>query len=496
MSLTILVAPAGFKESLGARAVTEAIAEGVRRAMPDARILKAPMADGGEGFVEALVSATGGTTHRLTVTGPVGLPVPSFFGFLGGSGPRTAVIEMAAAAGLSLVPRERRDPTRTTSYGVGELIRAALDDGAARVLLGCGDSGINDGGAGMVQALGVSLLDAEDRPLGFGGGELPRLARINADGRDPRLERVRIDAAVNWYNELLGEHGVARVFGPQKGATPAQVEELECGLSVYARCIRDATGVDCAAAPGAGASGGLGAGILGLLSGTLHPRFDVVMRYLAFDGLLAEADLVITAEGSLDAQTHRGKVPAEVGRRAKALGLPVIAFAGTLGEGCAENLDHGIDAFASILERPCTLEEAFGRTEEMLVSAAEEAMRMVRVGLEARRDPTSPSATAEQRSRFGADVKTKSDADERPGDAAAKANLPAEHPVVHHAVAEGTPSRRDHRKNRRLGLDGRRCIGREGDMDPQFVAAVCSGHTDHGEHLLTQPDPGPVPLLA
>ncbi|MCJ2006761.1 glycerate kinase [Methylobacterium sp. J-092] len=496
MSLTILVAPSGFKESLGARAVTEAIAEGVRRAMPDARILKAPMADGGEGFVEALVSATGGTTHRLTVTGPVGLPVPSFFGFLGGSGPRTAVIEMAAAAGLSLVPRDRRDPTRTTSYGVGELVRAALDDGAARILIGCGDSGINDGGAGMVQALGVGLLDAEDRPLGFGGGELPRLARIDVEGRDPRLERVRIDAAVNWYNELLGERGVARVFGPQKGATPVQVEELECGLSVYARCIRDATGVDCATAPGAGASGGLGAGILGLLGGSLHPRFDVVMRYLAFDGLLAEADLVITAEGSLDAQTHRGKVPAEVGRRAKARGLPVIALAGTLGEGCAENLDHGIDAFASILERPCTLEEAFGRAEEMLVSAAEEAMRMVRVGLEARRDPARSSATAEQRTRAGTDVRTRSVADERQADVALKENVPAEHVVVHQAVAVSGPSRRYQRKDRRVDRDGRKCTGKKKNIGPQLVAAVCNGKADHGEHLLTQTGLGPVLLPA
>ncbi len=384
MSLTVLVAPSGFKESLGARAVTDAIAEGVNRAMPGTRVLKAPMADGGEGFVDALVDATGGVTHRLTVTGPVGKPVPSFFGFLGGPDPRTAVIEIAAAAGLSLVPRDRRDPTLTTSRGVGELIRAALDAGAERILLGCGDSGINDGGAGMVQALGVALLDAEGHHVGAGGGELARLARINIADLDPRLRRVRIDAAVNWHNLLLGERGVARVFGPQKGATPAQVEILEQGLTSYARCIWEATGVDCAYASGAGASGGLGAGILGLLGGTLHPRFDVVMRYIAFDDLLAEADLVITAEGALDAQTPWGKVPAEVARRAKSRGLPVIALAGTLGEGYAENLNHGIDAFASIVGQPCSLEDAIARAEELLISAAEEAMRMVRVGLEAR----------------------------------------------------------------------------------------------------------------
>ncbi|KQP80245.1 glycerate kinase [Methylobacterium sp. Leaf117] len=382
MSLTVLVAPSGFKESLSARAVAKAIAQGVHRAMPEARVLMAPMVDGGEGFVEALVDATRGTLHRLTVTGPVGLPVPSFFGFLGGVGPRTAVIEMAAAAGLSLVPRDRRDPTLTTSYGVGELVRAALDAGAERILLGCGDSGVNDGGAGMVQALGIALLDEEGQRLRFGGGELLRLARIDLSGRDARLDRICINAAVNWHNTLLGSEGVSRVFGPQKGAIPEQVIGLERGLGVYAQLIRGATGVDCTEAPGAGASGGLGAGILGLLGGTLHPRFDIVMRYLDFDALLTEADLVITAEGTLDCQTVRGKVPAEVGRRAKERGLPVIALAGTLGEGCEENLVHGIDAFISIMERPCTLEDALGRTEALLISAADEAMRMVRIGLE------------------------------------------------------------------------------------------------------------------
>lgn len=381
MSISILIAPSGFKESLGARDVADHIATGIRRAIADANIIKAPLVDGGEGFTDALVDATAGRLHRVTVTGPVGDPVKSFFGMLGGTERKTAVIEMAAAAGLSLVPRDRRDPTRTTSYGVGELISKALDCGAERILLGCGDSGINDGGAGMAQALGVGLYDAEGNSIGPGGRELARLQRIDMSSRDPRLERVTIDAAVNWHNVLLGERGVARVFGPQKGATPEQVVELEAALENYAYRIREQTGADIGHCPGSGASGGLGAGLSALLGGTLHPRYDIVMQYLELDRLLARADLVITAEGCLDGQTPYGKIPSEVAQRAKRHGLPVVALAGTIGKGVAINFDHGIDAFSSILKRPCTLEDAIAESDKLLIRAAEDSMRMVQVGM-------------------------------------------------------------------------------------------------------------------
>jgi glycerate kinase len=378
--MTVLVAPSGFKESLGAQEVADEIAAGVLGVYPHARVLKAPMADGGEGFTDALVAATAGERHAVRVTGPLGSPVDAFFGMLGGNGPRTAVVEMAAAAGLRLVPRGQRHVLLTTSRGVGELIRAALDAGAERVLLGCGDSGINDGGAGMAQALGVRLLDAQGAEIGPGGAELARIAHIDLSCRDPRLDRVQLDAAVNWHNLLLGERGVARVFGPQKGATPAQVVQLEAALQHYAMRLQSATGQDLASAPGAGASGGLGAGFAALLGGRLHPRFDIVMRYLDLDALLARADLVITAEGSLDAQTPYGKVPAEVARRAKLRGLPVIALAGCLGQGVITNLAHGIDAFASIQPRPCTLEESMAHSRTWLMRAAADAMRLMRVG--------------------------------------------------------------------------------------------------------------------
>lgn len=381
MTLNILIAPSGFKESLGADAVAEHIARGVRRAMPDAHLVCAPMVDGGEGFTEALVKVTHGTLLRRTVTGPVGEPVESFFGFLGGRSRKTAVIEMAAAAGLRLVPRDRRDPTKTTSYGVGELIRAALDAGAERILLGCGDSGINDGGAGMAQALGARLLDEQGHQIGHGGAQLTRLDRIDLSHLDQRLQGVQLDAAVNWHNVLLGERGVARVFGPQKGATPAQVDLLDAALTNYAGLIAEVTGIDMGSAPGGGASGGLGAAFAGLLGGTLHPRFDIVMSYLELDRLIDEADLVITAEGSLDGQTPFGKIPAEVARRAKLRGLPVIALAGTIGKGVASNFEHGIDAFASILKRPCSLDEAIEKAGSLLTRAADDAVRMMMVGM-------------------------------------------------------------------------------------------------------------------
>lgn len=380
MSITVLVAPSGFKECLSAKDVTDAIATGVVRAVAGAKVLKAPMVDGGEGTVEALVEATRGAIHQRVVTGPVGKPVHSFFGILGGSGPRTAVIEIAAAAGLSLVPRDRRDPTQTTSVGVGELISAALDCNAERILIGCGDSGINDAGAGMLQALGVRLLNDDGIEIGRGGGELCRLAKIDAANIDKRISGVHIDAAVNWHNILLGEHGVARVFGPQKGATPEQVRQLECGLQRFANAVCTDLGVDVALGQGTGASGGLGAAILGVLGDKLHPRYNVVMQYLQFDDLLVEADLVITAEGSLDGQTPFGKIPAEVGRRAKTYGVPVIALAGTIGPGASANLQHGIDAMSSILRKPCQLENAIAEAHRLIVQASENAMRMVAVG--------------------------------------------------------------------------------------------------------------------
>ena len=380
MNLRILIAPSGFKESLGADEVADCISEGMGQVMPHASFTKAPLVDGGEGFTKALVAATGGTLHQVTVTGPVGQPVPSHFGFLGGGGQRTAVLEMAAAAGLRLVPRDLRNPLVTTTYGVGELIKHALDAGAQRILVGCGDSGTNDGGAGAAQALGIRLQDCDGVTLGRGGGELARLCHIDRSSRDPRLDQVQIDAAVNWHNVLCGPKGVARVFGPQKGATAAQVKQLEDGLSQFAGVIHADQGINVYDGPGTGASGGLGAGLMALLGAKLHPRYDIVMQYLELDTLLSRADLVVTAEGGIDFQTLRGKIPVEVATRAKLFGLPVIALAGTIGQGAEENYRHGIDSIAGILSRPCSLPEAIDQAHDLLVHAAERTARLLLIG--------------------------------------------------------------------------------------------------------------------
>ena len=370
MSLTVLIAPSGLKECLSAHETADAIAIGVRRAWPAARIHKTPIADGGEGFTNALVHATNGTLESIAVTGPTGAAVAAHIGFLGREAIRTAVIEIAAAAGLGLVPLHERDPARTTSYGVGELIRAAMDRGAERVIVGCGDSGVNDGGAGMIQALGARLLDGHGRETGRGGAALADIARIDLGALDPRLARVCIDAAVNPHNALLGPLGVTRVYGPQKGARPEQIVALERALANYAARLESATGVDAAALAGAGASGGIGAGLAAVCGARLQPRYDIVMRYTSFDRLLPMADLVITAEGRIDSQTPQGKVPAEVGRRARALGIPVIALAGSLGEGAELNLVHGISAYEAITPRAMPLADAMAQAENLLAEAA------------------------------------------------------------------------------------------------------------------------------
>ncbi|MFE8987155.1 glycerate kinase [Streptomyces collinus] len=374
----VVVAPSGFKESLSAEAAADAIAAGVRRVLPGAYIDLVPLVDGGEGTALALAAATGGRIVTTAATGPVGETIAAHFALLGGGD--TAVVEMAAVAGLSLVPHGLRDPGATTTYGVGELIRAALDTGVRRVLVGCGDSGTSDGGAGALQALGARLLDAEGRELPHGGRELTRLHRIDPTGLDPRLTEVELLVACNPYNVLCGERGVARVFGPQKGATPAQVEELSAALENWAFVLtRDAAvpDSDLRSGPGTGASGGLGAG-LAALGARLLPRFEVLLDHLDLDARLARADLVVTAEGALDHQTPRGKVPAEVARRAKLHGRPVLALAGTLGEGAGDV--PGVDACHGILPAPMELAEALLRASELLTDATERALRMIVLG--------------------------------------------------------------------------------------------------------------------
>lgn len=379
--MNILVCPSGFKGSIDPPTAADCIEAGIRRALPSAQIRKVPLADGGEGFTRALTAAGRGQLRQLTVTGPVGVPVPSFYGVIGQGAARTAVLEMAAAAGLSLVPRDCRNPCVTTTYGVGELMAAALDEGVQRVIVGCGDSGTSDGGAGMLQALGARLLarGGVEIPRAAGGQALGALERIDLSGLHPRLEEVEIEVACNWKNVLCGPNGVARVYGPQKGASPKQTETLDSALAVYAGVVEGILGHDISQMPGSGASGGLGTGLL-LLGATLRPRYEAIMEYFNLEGLFEDCDLIFTAEGGIDFQTPRGKIPAEVAMRAKKYQIPVIALAGTIGDEAELNYDVGINAYTSILQRPSTLEEAIVEAERLLTESAEGVMRMVVVG--------------------------------------------------------------------------------------------------------------------
>ena len=380
----VLIAPSGFKESLSAEQVADAIAAGVRRALPGAVIDRVPVVDGGEGSARTLAAATGGRILTRLVTGPVGNRVSAELALLGGPAEGTAVVEMAQAAGLRLVPADLRDPGATTTAGVGELILAALDAGARRILVGCGDSGTSDGGAGALQALGARIRDGAGADVGPGGSALADVASLDLSGLDPRLAEVEILVACNPHNVLTGPRGVARVFGPQKGASPEQVEVLDAALARWAGVLhRDGVlprGHDLATGPCTGASGGLGAGLAGALGARLMPRFEVMLDHIDLDALIARADLVITAEGAVDEQTPHGKVPAEIARRASAQGTPVIALAGTIGRRARRVHDIGIGAVLSILSLPLSLEESISRCAPLLTEAAERALRLILIG--------------------------------------------------------------------------------------------------------------------
>jgi glycerate kinase len=380
VSLNILIAPSGFKESLSSEEVANCMEEGILLALPDANVTKAPVVDGGEGFTRTLVKFTGGTLHSAKVLGPVGQEIEAHYGFLGGEGPRTAVLEIASAAGLRLVPRDARDPLRTTTYGVGQLIKAALDAGAQRLLIGSGDSGTSDGGAGMVQALGIRLFDGAGREIGYGGGELLRLERIDISHQHPRIAEVQIDVACNFNHVLCGHQGAARVFAPQKGASPATVEQLVAALDHYADVIERELGVDVRATPGGGGSGGSVAGLHVFLNAALHPCYKINLDYLGIKDAIRDANLVVTGEGSLDWQTPEGKIPAEIARLAKSHNLPVIAISGMIGKDAQQNYLHGIDSISSVMESPTTLPEAINHAPELLTRATERVMRTVLVG--------------------------------------------------------------------------------------------------------------------
>ncbi len=360
----VVIAPDSFKESLSALEVAEAIERGFRQIFPQVQYVKLPMADGGEGTVDSMVAATGGEIVTVAVTGPLGQPVQAFYGLLGEG--ETAVIEMAAASGLHLAPKAQRDPRMTTSYGTGELILAALERGVKTIILGIGGSATNDGGAGMMQALGARLLDENRQALPPGGAALAQLSYIDLSGVDPRLQQVSITAACDVDNPLCGANGASAVFGPQKGATPEMVTQLDAALRHYGTLLEQATGREVINTPGAGAAGGMGAALLGMLNARLRPGIEIVIETLQLEEALRDADLVITGEGRLDSQSIHGKTPIGVARVAKRFGLPVIGIAGSLSKDYQVVHQHGIDAAFSVLDRVVSLEEALAEAADNL----------------------------------------------------------------------------------------------------------------------------------
>ncbi|MFU2170527.1 glycerate 3-kinase [Klebsiella grimontii] len=376
--MKIIIAPDSFKESVSASRCAQAIKAGFVSIFPQAECVCLPIADGGEGTVEAMVEATDGKMVMLPVMGPMGDFVGAFYG-LSGDG-QTAFIEMAAASGLMLVPAGERNPLRATSYGTGELIRHALDAGVRHIILGIGGSATLDGGMGMAQALGARFLDERGESVGLGGGALQRLVKIDLSDLDPRLHDCRIEVACDVDNPLLGERGAAAVFGPQKGACIEMVAVLERGLQNYARVMLAATGQDVAPMVGGGAAGGMGAAARVFLNATLKSGIDIVLEAVHLEEALRDADLVITGEGRMDSQTVGGKAPVGVARIAKKYDIPVIGIAGVLGDGVEAVHQHGIDAVFSILPALAPLAEVLDRGEQNLYACARNIACAIKLG--------------------------------------------------------------------------------------------------------------------
>ncbi len=374
----IVIAPQGFKGSLTALEIAQAFEVGVKRAAPSVKTVLVPVADGGDGTLQALVDSSAGRIIETTVTGPIGNPVVAHWGAMGDH--VTAVIEMARASGLALIGRDQRDPLNATTRGTGELIKAALDAGHTRFIVGIGGSATNDGGAGMAQALGARLLDAHGRDLPPGGAALVDLRRIDISGMDRRVAGAKFTVACDVNNPLCGSSGASAIFGPQKGATPEMVKQLDSSLSHFADLILRDLGVDVRDRPGAGAAGGLGAGLMAFVNADLRPGIDIMLDAVQLEPKLAHADLVITGEGQIDKSTVFNKAPIGVARLAKKYNIPVVAIAGSLGEGYEQVLPLGIDAVFSFVNGPMSLDDAIGRTRQLAADTAEQAVRAILIG--------------------------------------------------------------------------------------------------------------------
>lgn len=371
--MKIVVAPNSFKGSLSATQAAKAIASGARQAIPGAEVVEIPVADGGEGTAEALVSANQGTYGWVNVEGPLGAPVLASYGLIQGG--RTAALELASASGYSLVPAARRDIRLASTYGFGQLLDAARRTGAGSLIAGIGGSATNDAGAGMAQALGVRLLDSSGKDLPRGGAALARLARIDLGGLDPGWRSVKVMVACDVTNPLTGPEGASHVYGPQKGGDPRTVAELDEALHHFADVVATDLGKNVEFVPGAGAAGGTGAGMIAFLDAELRPGAPLIVEASGFDAALRGADLVITGEGRADSQTAYGKAPGEVAKRAQAARIPVLLIAGTKGPGWEALTGLGVTAVVTLDKEGENLQHLMQDAWQMLEQAAAQACR-------------------------------------------------------------------------------------------------------------------------
>jgi len=382
--MKIVVAPDSFKGSLTAIEVSDAIEKGIREIFPEAEIIKIPMADGGEGTVQCLVNATRGKILEEKVIGPLGDEVLASYGILADK--KTAVIEMAAASGLTLVPEGKRNPLITTTYGTGQLIKAALDKGCRKMIIGIGGSATNDGGAGMVQALGVKLLDQEGEEIGFGGGELKKIIRIDISCLDNRLSNTKVLVASDVNNPLCGPKGASRIYGPQKGATPEVIEELDKSLAHFAELIKRDLYKDIKDVPGAGAAGGLGSSLMTFLNAELRPGIEIIIEVVKLEQAIKDADLVITGEGKIDSQTIYGKAPIGVAKIAKKYTIPVIAVAAIIGDDADIVHQYGISSLISVSGQPMRLDEPLPNKVLLIKNSIKQSMRAIKTGKELKKN--------------------------------------------------------------------------------------------------------------
>lgn len=373
--MKIVIAPDSFKESLTAKEVCLAIETGFKRVFPEATYCLIPVADGGEGTVQSLVDATQGEILHLQVTGPLTESVDAFYGLLG-DGSHTAVIEMAAASGLHHVPEHLRDPKLTSSYGTGELIKAALDHGATKIIIGLGGSATNDGGIGMLSVLGVVFLDKDNQNIVANGAGLQHIKSINIDRLDARLVSCEILVACDVDNPLCGHHGASHVFGPQKGATPEDIQLLDDALKHYGDCIKQQFNIDVLNQAGAGAAGGMGAALMAFTNATLKPGIDLVLEAVQLNSYMDKTDLVITGEGRIDNQTIYGKTPMGVAKIAKQFDIPVIGIAGSLGKDHQAVYECGIDAVFAAIPGAMTLQQAFTDANYNVENVAENIAKL------------------------------------------------------------------------------------------------------------------------